>query len=107
MKLTAKSTAAITVLAFVGLTNVQAQGEPKPVAAPAPGHGPISGLQLKPETFDHFRGLIRPSDGEYAWRQIRWHTDFWVVRKKAAAQDKPILVFWLDGAGYHDPLGLC
>jgi hypothetical protein len=29
------------------------------------------------------------------------------VRQKAAAQNKPILVFWLDGAGYHDPLGLC
>jgi hypothetical protein len=74
---------------------------------PAPGHGPISGLQLKPETFDRFRSLIRPDDGDYAWRQIRWHTDFWTARKKAAAQDKPILVFWLDGAGYHDPLGLC
>ena len=53
------------------------------------------------------RGLIRPDDDQYVWRQIRWHTDFWTVRQKAAAQDKPILVFWLDGAGYRDPLGLC
>ena len=74
---------------------------------PAPGHGPITRDQLKPETFEQFRRLIRPDDDQYAWRQIRWHTDFWIVRKKAADQDKPILVFWLDGAGYHDPLGLC
>ena len=78
-----------------------------PVAPPAPGHGPISGVQLRPSTFEHVRTLIRPSPAEYSWRKIRWHTDFWTARRKAAAQDKPILVFWLDGAGYHDPLGLC
>ena len=79
----------------------------RPVVAPAPGHGPISRELLKPESFTQIRGLIRPDDDQYVWRQIRWHTDFWTVRQKAAAQDKPILVFWLDGAGYRDPLGLC
>ena len=79
----------------------------RPVVAPAPGHGPISRELLKPESFEQIRGLIRPDDDQYVWRQIRWHTDFRTVRQKAAAQDKPILVFWLDGAGYRDPLGLC
>lgn len=83
-----------------------AQGN-RPVAPPAPGHGPISAEQLRPETWERFRRLIRPGDEEYAWRKIRWYTDFWTARRQAAAQDKPILVFWLDGAGYHDPLGLC
>lgn len=83
-----------------------AQGD-RPVAPPAPGHGPVSADQLRPETQERFRRLIRPADDEYVWRKIRWHTDFWVARQQAAAQDKPILVFWLDGAGYHDPLGLC
>lgn len=80
---------------------------PRPVAPPAPGHGPITRQQLTPESFAGMRRLIRPDDEAYAWRKIRWHTDFWTVRQKAAAQDKPILVFWLDGAGYRDPLGLC
>jgi hypothetical protein len=83
------------------------ESAPTPLAPPAPGHGPISSAQLRPETFEGIRDLIRPSGDEYAWRMIRWNTDFWTARRKAAAQDKPILVFWLDGAGYHDPLGLC
>ena len=79
----------------------------RPVDPPSPGHGPITRLQLTPQRFDRIRNLIRPEDNEYNWRRIRWHTDFRTVRQKAAAQNKPILVFWLDGAGYHDPLGLC
>src|SRR5262245_2307429 len=61
-----------------------AQGD-RPVA-PAPGHGPVSGEQLRSETMDRFRRLIRPSDDEYAWRKIRWYTDFWIARQQAAAQ---------------------
>jgi len=74
---------------------------------PAPGHGPISSVHLRPETFESIRDLIRPSGNEYAWRKVRWYTDFWAARRKATEQGKPILVFWLHGAGYHDPLGLC
>src|SRR5262245_53027448 len=80
---------------------------PRPLALPAPGHGPITLFELTPQSFERICNLIRPEDNQYNWRRIRWHTDFWTVRQKAAAQNKPILVFWLDGAGYHDPLGLC
>lgn len=95
---------------LISLLAAGARGEEpitRPLTPPAPGHGSITRLQLTAQSFDRIRDLIRPEDNEYNWRRIRWHTDFWIVRQKAAAQNKPILVFWLDGAGYHDPLGLC
>jgi hypothetical protein len=99
---------AVLVVVQAEPPRVGAQPPARPeTAPPAPGHGPISSAQLGPETFERFRDLIRPNGNEYAWRKIRWTTDFWTARRKAAALDKPILVFWLHGAGYHDPLGLC
>jgi len=29
------------------------------------------------------------------------------VRKKAAAEDKPIIICYTGGAGYNEPLGIC
>ena len=99
---------AVLVLVQSQMGRVAAQGSARPeTSPPAPGHGPISSAHLRLETFESIRDLIRPSGGEYAWRKIRWYTDFWAARRKAAEQSKPILVFWLHGAGYHDPLGLC
>ena len=34
-------------------------------------------------------------------------TDIVAARKKAAAEDKPIIVLRTGGAGYNDPLGAC
>ena len=77
-----------------------------------PSAGPEAAIstrdQLTPETFARFRELIRPGDTELTWRKVRWYTDFWMARQKAAAEDKPILVFWSsDGAGAFDMLGRC
>jgi hypothetical protein len=63
--------------------------------------------QLTPATFARFQALIRPQAHE--WRQLRvhWLTDIVAARKKAAAEDKPLLVLRTGGAGYNDPLGAC
>jgi hypothetical protein len=38
---------------------------------------------------------------------VEWLTDVTAARKKAAAEDKPIVVLQTGGAGYNDPLGVC
>jgi hypothetical protein len=62
---------------------------------------------LAPESFVRFRELIRPADKEWRHLKIRWFTDVVAARKKAAQDDKPIVVFRTGGAGYNDPLGVC
>lgn len=96
----------VVVQSQTGRVAAQESARPE-TSPPTPGHGLISSAQLRPDTLERISDLIRPSGDEYAWRKVRWYTDFWTARRKAAAQDKPILVFWLHGAGYHDPLGLC
>ena len=43
------------------------------------------------------------------WRHLRvnWLTDVVAVRRKAAAEDKPIVICYTGGAGYNEPLGTC
>jgi hypothetical protein len=62
---------------------------------------------LTPETFATFQALIRPHDNEWRHLRVRWLTDIVAARKKAAAEDKPIIVLRTGGAGYNDPLGAC
>jgi hypothetical protein len=66
-----------------------------------------SKLDLTPETFAKFRDLVRPAANEWRHLKVKWFTDIVVARKKAAQEDKPILVFRTGGAGYNDPLGVC
>jgi len=47
------------------------------------------------------QALILPSPGEDKWLQIPWMTNLWQARKKAAAEDKPILLWVMSG----HPLG--
>jgi hypothetical protein len=45
--------------------------------------------------------LIAPAKGEQAWLSIPWETDLTAARKKAAAENKPIFLWEMDG----HPLG--
>ena len=63
--------------------------------------------QLTPSTFSKFQALIRPQAHEWRHLQVRWLTDIGAARKKAAAEDKPLIVLRTGGAGYNDPLGAC
>jgi hypothetical protein len=45
--------------------------------------------------------LIKPNAGEDKYMQIPWMIDLWEARKKAASEDRPILLWEMDG----HPLG--
>jgi hypothetical protein len=64
-------------------------------------------LDLTPETFSNLHTLIRPHDNEWRHLRVQWLTDVVAARKKAAAEDKPIVICYTGGAGYNEPLGVC
>jgi hypothetical protein len=61
-----------------------------------------AGERLTPETFGRLHRLIKPQPGESKWARVPWLTNLAEARKKAVAQDKPLLV-WRSGGG--DVLG--
>jgi hypothetical protein len=63
--------------------------------------------QLTAKSFDALHKLVVAQPDEYRWDEIPWFTSIWHARKKAAAEDKPLLVFRTHGAGFNDPLGNC
>jgi hypothetical protein len=93
---------ALPTLGLLFLTAPSLLGDPPATK----GRAPVKG-QLTPATFARFQALIRPQ--EHEWRQLRvhWLTDIVAARKKAAAEDKPLIVLRTGGAGYNDPLGAC
>lgn len=62
---------------------------------------------LTADSFASLHKLIRPQDDEWRHLEVQWMTDIVPVRKKAAAEDKPIVVLYTGGAGYNEPLGVC
>jgi hypothetical protein len=81
--------------------------------APLPGEPPAAKGRvpakenLTPATFAKFQALIRPQEHEWRQLRVRWLTEVVAARKKAAAEDKPLIVLRTGGAGYNDPLGAC
>jgi len=59
---------------------------------------------IPPEQFDKIHKLILPQTGESRWREIPWLTSTWEARKKAAAEGKPIFIWYAGGAA---PIGGC
>ncbi len=66
-----------------------------------------SKLDLTARNFAKLHGLIRPHDNEWRHLKVQWLTDVVAARKKAAAEDKPIIICYTGGAGYNEPLGVC
>lgn len=62
---------------------------------------------LTAESFSKLYALIRPHDNEWRHLKVQWQTDVVAARKKAAAEDKPIIICYTGGAGYNEPLGVC
>ena len=52
--------------------------------------------------FDRPRGPIQPPKGESPWRDIKWLTNVTEARRRAMAEDKPLLIFT---AADGSPLG--
>jgi hypothetical protein len=101
--------AATIVLAASGWAAGQAPTDKPAAIAPEPAEkGPhASKLDLTPETFTKFRDLVRPAGNEWRHLKVKWFTDIVAARKKAAQEDKPLLIFRTGGAGYNDCLGVC
>jgi hypothetical protein len=62
---------------------------------------------LTPDNFAKLHSLIRPHNQEWRHLRVQWLTDVVAARKKAAAEDKPIVICYTGGAGYNEPLGVC
>ena len=62
---------------------------------------------LTPQSFAELHALIRPHDNEWRHLRVDWLTDVVAARKKAAKEDKPIIICYTGGAGYNEPLGTC
>ena len=80
---------------------------PEPEAPRKPREPASSKQNLTAESFPTLNALIRPQDHEWRHLRVQWLTDIVAARKKAAAEDKPIIVLRTGGAGYNDPLGAC
>ena len=75
---------------------------------PARAGEPASVKQaLTLESFRELHTLIRPHDNEWRHLRVDWLTDVVAARKKAAAEDKPIVICYTGGARYNEPLGTC
>jgi hypothetical protein len=66
-----------------------------------------SGSDLTPECYPKLHALVRPQDNEWRHLKVQWLTDVVAARKRAAAEDKPIVICYTGGAGYNEPLGVC
>jgi hypothetical protein len=75
--------------------------------SPVPADEKKSKLDLIPKTFDKLHALVRPHKDEWRHLKVEWLTDVVAARKKAAAEDKPLVICYTGGAGYNEPLGVC
>src|SRR5262245_56459023 len=66
-----------------------------------------SKLDLTPESMPELFALVRPHETEWRHLKVEWLTDVTAARRKAAKEDKPIVVLYTGGAGYNEPLGVC
>jgi hypothetical protein len=68
---------------------------------------PVAGGELTPESLPQLLALVRPQEGEWRHLKVRWLTDVVAARRRATAEDKPIVICYTGGAGYNEPLGTC
>lgn len=73
-------------------------------AAADPARPPAA---LDAESFPRIHALIRPQADEWRHLKVNWITDVVAARKRAAAEDKPLVICYTGGAGYNEPLGVC
>jgi hypothetical protein len=93
-------TAAVTITA--GIASLPAQEPDATKKAPA-----ASKMDLTPQSLPTLHALIRPHEQEWRHLKVEWLTDVVAARRRAAAEDKPIVICYTGGAGYNEPLGVC
>jgi hypothetical protein len=87
-----KLTAAALTAFLLGAGPFAAAGEQAPRALPT-------------DSFERLHKLIAPGPNEAPWMQVAWmpSSDIYAARKKAAAEGKPLLLWYMAG----EPLGTC
>jgi hypothetical protein len=73
-------------------------------AAGLRSHAPAADSRkaISPSEFPRLHALIKPQAGEAKWAKIPWMTNLSEARRRAVAEDKPLLL-WRSGGG--DVLG--
>src|SRR4051812_3285515 len=61
---------------------------------------------LTAKSFSELHALARPHQDEWRHLKVEWLTDVVAGRKRAAAEDKPLVICYTGGAGYNEPLGV-
>ena len=49
--------------------------------------------RISPDDLEHLLAAIKPQKGESPWREIPWLTNVTEARRKAIAEDKPLVIF--------------
>jgi hypothetical protein len=49
--------------------------------------------EISPADFERLLSEIKPQRGESPWREIPWLTNVTEARRKASAEDKPLVIF--------------
>jgi len=95
-------------VSLASLAGLLAQMSPATAQTGPAGKAVVSSkFDLNPESFPKLHSLIRPQENEWRHLKVRWLTDVVAARKRAATEDRPIVVLYTGGAGYNEPLGVC
>jgi hypothetical protein len=97
---------ALVTLGSVGAILMHQAAADEPLTIPRQPTGETRD-RLTAKSYAQLHKLIIAQSDEYRWDEIPWFTSIWHARKKAAAENKPLLVFHTHGAGFNDPLGNC
>jgi hypothetical protein len=100
---TVGSLAAAVGLSVLPAAHATAAAEPEPTGKAPRG----SKHDLTSERLPELLALLRPHENEWRHLKVQWLTDVVAARKRAAAEDKPIVICYTGGAGYNEPLGVC
>ena len=49
--------------------------------------------EISPADFERLLAAIKPQQGESPWREIAWLTNVTEARRKASAENKPLVIF--------------
>jgi hypothetical protein len=49
--------------------------------------------RISPDDLEHLLAMIKPQKGESPWREVPWLTNVTEARRRAIAEDKPLVIF--------------
>ena len=80
-----------SMVLLVGAIAYLTRTEPKASEPGEPGPMPTK------ENFAQWRDFIRPKPEEVRWQEIPWRTSLWEAAAEAQRQDKPVLLWAMNG----------